>query len=80
MRAATKNHVICRSRACGPPSIRLPTMMPVPRALLLTVLDVARSRASLQIELLALRHQLQVLRRTRPRQVALTVSDRWVWV
>ena len=55
-------------------------MMPVLRALLLTLLDVARSRASLQIELLALRHQLQVLQRTRPRRVALTVSDRWLWV
>src|SRR5438445_11890864 len=41
------------------------------RALLLTVRHCARSRAILQLELLALRHQLQVLQRTRPRRVRL---------
>jgi putative transposase len=58
----------------------LPTVMPVLRALLLTVQDLTRSRASLQLELLALRHQLQVMQRTRPRRVSLTLSDRWLWV
>jgi hypothetical protein len=55
-------------------------MIPVLRTLLLTLAGVARSRASLHFELLALRHRLQVLQRTRPRRVALTMADRWLWV
>lgn len=55
-------------------------MPPVLRGLLLTLLDAARSRASLHLELLALRLQVQVLQRTRPRRVALTLADRWLWV
>jgi putative transposase len=55
-------------------------MMSVLLWLLLTVRDSARSRARLQLELLALRHQLQVLQRTRPPRLPLTVSDRWLWV
>src|SRR5918995_1494790 len=41
-----------------------------------------RSRAILQLEILALRHQLQVLERCRPRRVRLTAYDRvlWVWL
>jgi putative transposase len=39
-----------------------------------------RSRAALQLEVLALRHQLQVLQRTRPRRVRLAKADRWLWV
>jgi len=41
-----------------------------------------RSRAALQLEILALRHQLQVLERSRPRRVRLTRSDRllWAWI
>jgi hypothetical protein len=41
-----------------------------------------RSRALLQLEILALRHQLQVLDRLRPRRVHLTQADRlfWVWL
>jgi putative transposase len=54
--------------------------MPVLLSLLLTIRDVAWSRARLQLELLALRHQLQVLQRTRPRRVPLTMPDRWLWV
>jgi hypothetical protein len=36
----------------------------------------------LQAEILALRHQLQVLQRSRPRQLRLTRADRvlWVWL
>jgi hypothetical protein len=40
-------------------------------SLLLTLRTWARSRAALQLEVLALRHQLQVLQRTRPRRVQL---------
>src|SRR6266581_3828077 len=38
-----------------------------------------RSRAALQLEVLALRHQLQVLQRTRPRRLRLAKTDRWLW-
>jgi hypothetical protein len=40
----------------------------------------ARSRAALHLEVLALRHQLHVLQRTRPRRVQLSNPDRWLWV
>jgi hypothetical protein len=40
------------------------------------------AQAALQLEILALRHQLHVLERSRPRRVCLTRSDRcfWVWI
>ena len=47
---------------------------------LLTLRTAARSRAELQLEVLALRHQLQVLQRTRPRRIRLAKTDRWLWV
>jgi putative transposase len=40
---------------------------------------VARSRAALHLEILALRHQLQVLPRSRPRRLRLATMDRWLW-
>ena len=46
----------------------------------LSVRDAARSRARLQLELLAVRHQLHVLERTRSRRVRLSALDRWLWV
>jgi transposase InsO family protein len=52
-------------------------MMSVLLSLLLTLRTLARSRASLQLEVLALRHQLQVLQRTR--RVRLAKTDRWLW-
>jgi putative transposase len=55
-------------------------MMSVLLSLLLTLRGSARSRAALQLEVLALRHQLQVLQRTRPRRVRLAKADRWLWV
>src|SRR5512143_3468999 len=39
-----------------------------------------RSRASLELELVALRHQLIVLRRQRPGQPRLFSGDRMLWV
>jgi integrase len=38
-----------------------------------------RTRSALQLEILALRHQLQVLERSRPRRVRLTICDRVLW-
>jgi len=49
-------------------------------SLILTLRTWARSRAALQLEVLALRHQLQVLQRTRPRRLRLTRADRWLWM
>ena len=54
-------------------------MMSVLLSLLLTLRTCARSRAALQLEVLALRHQLQVLQRTRPRRFRLAKTDRWLW-
>jgi putative transposase len=43
---------------------------------------LVRSRASLELELIALRHQVIVLRRQRPRRLRLFFTDRlfWVWL
>jgi putative transposase len=60
--------------------IRFCAMMLVVLSLLLTLRTLARSRAALQLEILALRHQLQVLQRTRPRGFRLANPDRWLWV
>src|ERR1700716_3614317 len=46
---------------------------------LLTLRTWAHSRAALQLEVLALRHQLQVLQRSRPRRLRLARADRWLW-
>jgi hypothetical protein len=54
--------------------------MSVLLSLLLTLRTSARSRAALQLEVLALRHQLQVLQRARPSRVRLGRTDRWLWV
>ena len=40
---------------------------------------VMRSRAALHLEVLALRHQLQVLQRSKPRRLRLGRADRWLW-
>ncbi len=57
-------------------------MRSVAMTLLLTLRASLRNRAALQLEILALRHQLQVLERSRPRRVRLTSADRvlWVWL
>jgi hypothetical protein len=39
-----------------------------------------RSRASLELELVALRHQVTVLRRQRPGQLRLFSTDRLLWM
>jgi putative transposase len=54
--------------------------MSVVLALLLSLRSWARSRAVLQLEVLALRHQLQVLQRSRPRRLRLAQADRLLWV
>ena len=54
--------------------------MSVLLSLLLTLRTWACSRAAMQLEVFALRHQLQVLQRTRPRRARLAKADRWLWV
>jgi putative transposase len=54
-------------------------MMSVLLALLLTLRTWTRSRATLQFEILALQHQLQVLQRSQPRRLRLAKADRWLW-
>jgi putative transposase len=53
-------------------------------SVLLSILQAApafvRSRAALQLEILALRHQLHVLQRSRRPRVRLTQGDRLLWV
>jgi hypothetical protein len=48
-------------------------------SLLLTLRGPVTSRMALHLELLALRHQLQVLQRSRPRRLRLVRADRWLW-
>lgn len=54
------------------------------RSVLISILamlrGVVRSRAVLHLEILALRHQVQVLQRSRPRRLHLRRTDRWLWV
>ena len=45
----------------------------------LVLIGLFRSRASLQVEILTLRHQLSVLRRKSPRRLAFTSIDRLVF-
>ncbi len=54
-------------------------MISVLVSLLLTVRGCLRARAALQLEVLALRHQLQVLNRSRPHRLRLLPADRWLW-
>jgi hypothetical protein len=54
-------------------------MTSVLMCLLATLRDVVRSRAVLLLEVLALRHQVQVLQRSQPRRLRLASADRWLW-
>ena len=55
-------------------------MISVLVSLVLALCGCVRSRAALQCEVLALRHQLQVLERSRPQRLRLTRADRLLWV
>src|SRR5205814_10685648 len=54
-------------------------MLPVLISVLSVLRGVVRPRVALHLELLALRHQLQVLQRSRPRRLQLAKADRWLW-
>jgi transposase InsO family protein len=49
-------------------------------AFILAIRDLLRSRAALHAEIIALRHQLFVLNRSRPARVRLRPGDRLLWV
>ena len=49
-------------------------------SMLLTLRTSLRARTTLQLEILALRHQLQVLERSSRQRVRLTRADRLLWV
>ena len=55
-------------------------MMTILSALVSIIVFRIRSRASLELELIALRHQLTVLRRQRPNRLQLWSADRLLWV
>ena len=55
-------------------------MCVVLRSLLVALLSTARTRASLQLEILSLRHQLGVLERAKRGRVPLRAMDRLLWV
>jgi hypothetical protein len=59
--------------------IRFGTTMSVLLSFIMTLRTWARTRAALQLEVLALRHQLQVLQRTRPPKLRIVQADRWLW-
>jgi putative transposase len=48
-------------------------------SLVFALRSVARSRAALHLEILALRHQLAVLNRSGPPRLRLTAADRMLW-
>jgi hypothetical protein len=54
--------------------------MPIVVSVLLSLRSLVRSRAALHLEILALRHQLQILERSRRPRLRLTAADRLLWV
>ena len=50
------------------------------RILFATLLSIFRSRAALELENLALRHQIGILQRSARKRPNLTPWDRWLWV
>src|SRR5215471_1208200 len=54
--------------------------MPIVVSVLLSLRSLVRSRSALHLEILALRHQLQVLKRSRRPRLHLTAADRLLWV
>src|SRR5215467_5605000 len=56
------------------------TMTPFFIALLALVTSTFRTRAALQAEIVALRHQIAVLQQSAPRRLRLRQSDRLLWI
>jgi hypothetical protein len=62
---------------CGRSVVGMPKLM---RSIVSVLARRFRSRAVLELENLALRHQLHVLRRQRPGRPRLFTIDRLVWI
>jgi hypothetical protein len=62
---------VVAGECCGQPRIRFSPMTSVVLSLLWIVGGFVQSRAALHLEVLALRHQLQVLHRSRPQRLGL---------
>ena len=56
------------------------SMLTTLMTLLATLSSIVRSRAALELENLALRHQIGVLRRTAAKRLKLTSADRLLWI
>jgi putative transposase len=54
-------------------------MMSVLISVLAALRGLIQSRAALHLAILALRHQLQVVQRSRARRLRLARADRWLW-
>jgi putative transposase len=54
-------------------------MMSVLISALATLKGLIRSRVALHLEVLALRHQVQIVQRSRPRRLRLAKVDRYLW-
>jgi hypothetical protein len=65
---------------CGLAMLPSRAMSAVLISLLAGLASTLRTRTSLQVEVLALRHQLAVLQRTKRRRVPLRAMDRLLWV
>src|SRR5215472_360088 len=57
-----------------------PSMLTSLLALLITLRSILGSRLDLQLEILALRHQIAVLQRSAKKRPRLTATDRLLWV
>ena len=78
---AEKSVLVGAVEVAGNDGIRFSTIMSVFLSLLLTLRSCGRSRFALQLEVLALRHQLQILSRPgRSQRRRLSQADRWLWV
>jgi hypothetical protein len=71
------NQLSDRKIESGPPFV-----LPVLLSLLHSLQFMVRSRASLHLEIIALRHQLAVMHRSSPPRLRLTSADRvlWAWL
>jgi hypothetical protein len=63
----------------GPEIVNLDLMIHFLRLIVTQVVLILRSRAELQVENLALRHQIEIFKRTAPKRTRLTKTDRLIF-
>src|ERR1700740_979038 len=69
-----------RSERMGVTSFIISSMLTALLTLLAALASIFRSRAALELENLALRHQIVVLRRAAAKRLKLTSADRLLWI